>query len=996
MIKKTLAILGVLTIGQSAYAQSGLYQNSVQKTIDDHFELYDKQLFSASKFEFESLRDQKFPFGEEVYVDFYHAISALKIDNPASSDLVYAFIRRYPDHPKVNEAAHLLGNYFFEKRNYREAIPAYQKVDTDKIWPEQRSEVLFKLGYAQFQLGDQTNALNSFNLVKRERTAYTPDAYYYAGYIQMEAKQYDKAIADFKEAEKSNFYAGKVPYMMSGIYYRQGFYDELIAYAEPIIAANRTLDRKEEINLYLAEAYFEKRQFDKASANYDAFINAQRGTLERPQIYRAGVAQYEIQNYQRATDYFKVSAVENDKIGQVSSYYLGHSYLKLNNPQFASTSFQAAYKSDADPRIKEEALINYAKVNLERGSFQDAVTGLDTYLDTYPRGAYAKEAEDLLADALINTNNYLRAIEQIERMPNKSSRINAAYQKVAFYQGIVYYRDNKNDLATAYFDKAINTPIDKDLVNQAYFWKAENYAARENTTEAIRTYEKIQNQRPRANDPYLIKSHYGLGYAFFNTQQYNKAEPQFKQYVDKLQRAEDKENYDDALVRLGDIYYVQKKFPEALNTFRKAVNEGNKYADYAHFRSGVIQNFQNNNNEAINHLNQVIDNYSTSLYLEDAIFKKAEINMEMTRYSDAISGFTRLIDTRPNSQFIPFALEGRAIASYSLQRYDETIQDYKKILENHPNASNSESALTGLQEALALQNRSGEFSQYLSSYRKSNPDNKSLQNLEFEAAKSLYFSNSNQQAVKAFQDYLRNYPQAGNKAEALNFMAESYHKAGNKEEALKIFYQIDGMKDSPQRMRAVQRIGSIEMENRNYAKAIPYLREAGKHARNKLEEYEAFQGLMDAHYNTNAFDSVIVYADRVIGLGNVMADATPQALLLKAKAHFKKGNQSAAEDVLRDLVNDYKTVHGAEGLYLLAESYSNKGNYEQSNDAIFDFSAPFSAHAYWYGRSFILLADNFLKMGEDFQAKATLQSVVEQSADEEIKKTAQNKLSQIK
>ncbi|AFL85542.1 hypothetical protein Belba_3025 [Belliella baltica DSM 15883] len=995
-MKKILLLIWMGLSIQLSFAQSGIYQRGSQKILDDNFELYDKQLFSAAKYEFEELKNNDFSKNDQVFVDFHHAISALKIDNPAASDLVYNFIRKHPDHPKVNEAAHILGNFFFERRNYREAIPAFKQVDTNKIWPEQRAEVLFKMGYAQFQLEDFSNALINFNLVKRERTAYTPDANYYAGFIYMENKRYDQAIVDFKEADKSNFYANKVPYMLSGVYYRQGLYDDLITYAEPVLANRRNLDRKEEIHLYLAEAYFEKRDFQKAGMQYDEFINTRKGTLERPQIYKAGIAQYETENYQRATDYFKVSAVENDKIGQVSSYYLGHSYIKLNNPQFASTSFNAAYKSDADPGIKEEALINYAKVNLERGSFQDAVTGLDSYLENYPRGQYANKAEDLLADALINTSNYLRAIEQIEKMPRKSDRINAAYQKVSFYQGIVYYRDKRNELATTYFDKAINTPIDKDLVIQAYFWKGENFAARENLDEAIKSYERLQALRPRANDPYLIKSHYGLGYAYFNSQQYVKAEGQFKAYVDKMQRAEDKENYDDAIIRLGDTYYVQKKFSDALNVFQRAVREGNAYTDYAHFRSGVIQNFQSNNPQAIDQLNRVIDNFSSSLYLEDAIFQKAQINMEMTQYNEAKNGFTRLISTRPNSQFIPFALEGRAIASYSLKQYEETINDYKKILENHPNSSNAEAALIGLQEALALQNRTSEFSNYLARYRNANPDNKSLQNVEFEAAKNLFFSNAHQQAIKAFQDYLKNYPQSANKVEVLYFIGDSYAKLGNQAEALNNFYQIDALNDSPQRLRAVQRIAAIEVENKNYLKALPYLREAAKGARNKLEEYEAFKGLMESHYYTNKFDSAIFYADRVINLGNVMADAIPASLLLKAKANFQTGKVNQAEDVLISLINEYKTVHGAEGLFLLAESYNKKGNYTQSNDAIFDFSGPFSPHAYWYGKCFILLSDNYLALGEEFQAKATLESVVEQAQDEEIKKIAQNKLAKIK
>lgn len=993
-MKKNLVLLLTFGISLPLFSQSTLYQQSQTRVIDDNFELYEKHLFSASKYEFEELKD--ISGKEKAYVDFNHAVSSLKIDNPGGSDLMYAYIRNYSDHPKANEAAHLLGDFFFDKRNYKEAIPAYKKVDLNKIWPEQRADVQFKTGYSYFQLKDNRNALSYFNQVKSQPNQYKADAHYYAGFIAMESGNYEQAIKDFKEAEKSSFYANRVPYMLAGLYYRQGLYDELIAYAEPVLANRKTLDRKEEIHLYLAEAYFEKRDFAKAALNYDAFVNARKGNLTKAQIYKAGVAQFEIKNYQRATDYFKVTAVDNDQLGQVSSYYLGHSYLKLGNTQFASTSFQAAYKSDADPKIKEEALYNYAKVNLEKGSFQDAVNALDAYLDTYPRGTYARDAENLLTDALINTNNYLRAIEQIEKMPRKSDRINAAYQRITFYQGIVYYRDKKFDLATTYFDKSLSTPVDKELVVETHFWKGENFAAKDNLPAAIRSYEAVQNSRPNANNPFLLKSYYGLGYTLFNLEQYGRAEAQFRTYVDRMQNRQDKENYDEALIRLGDTYYVQKKFQEAQTAFQRAIRDNSQYIDYAYFRSGVIFNFQSRNDEAITQLNQLINNYPNSLYLEDGLFQKSQINMEQSKYAEARDGFSRLISSKPNSPFIPFALEGRAVANFSLQNYNATIDDYKRILQNHPNSSNAEAALIGLQEALALQGRSSEFSQLSARYRSANPDNKSVQNLEFEAAKSLFFNNSWDQAIRAFEDYLKNYPQAANRAEATFFIGDAQYRSGKKDQALASFYLIDKERESPQRLRAVQRIAQIESEKGNYTKAIPYHREAARNARNKIEELEAFNGLMQAHYNTNRFDSAVVYADRIIGLGSVTADAIPEALLLKGKAYFKSSNSKAAEDVLVILINEYKTVHGAEGLYLLAESYHNKGNYAQSNDAIFDFSGPFSSHAYWYGRSFILLADNYTKMNENFQAKATLESIVEGSTDPEIRKMATERLSKIK
>ncbi len=995
-MKKTLVLLLLGALFGQTHAQSGLYQNGTYHTLDENYELFDKHLFSASRFEFESLEEEDLTHDQNIYAEFYKAASALKIDNPGASDLVYYFIRKNPDHPKINEAAHLLGDHFFDKRNYKEAIPAYKKVNLSRVQPDQQADVLFKTGYSYFQLNDYPNALAHFNQVKGRGSEFSPDAFYYAGYIAMESGNYDQAIMDFSEADKSSFYASRVPYMLAGVYYRQGYYDELIAYAEPVLANRRVLDRKEEIHVYLGEAYFEKKDYVKAAENYDAFVNARKGDLSRPQIYKAGVAQYETGNHQRSTDYLKVVAVENDQLGQISSYYLGHAYLKLNNPQFAANSFNAAYKSDADSKIKEEALFNYAKVNLERGSFQDAVNALDSYLDNYPGGAYAQEAENLITDALINTNNYLRAIEQIEKMPNKSDRIRGAYQKVAFYQGVVYYRDKRYDLANSYFDKSLSMPLDKDLVNQTYFWKGENFAARENLPEAIKAYETLQNQKPRPNDPFLIKSHYGLGYAYFNTEQYPKAENQFKTYVDKVQGRDDKENYDEAMIRLADTYYVQKKFGEAQNTFQRAISEQNENIDYSYFRSGVVLNFQNRNTEAIAELNQLINNFPNSLYIDDAIFQKSQIHMEETQYAEARDGFARLISNKPNSPFIPYALEGRAVANFSLQNYDSTIDDYKRILTNHSNSPNAESALVGLQETLALQGRSGEFSQYLGQYRGANPDNTSLQNLEFEAAKNLYFSNSLEQSIKAFEDYLKNYPQSGNRAESVYFIADAHYRLGKKDEALNYFYQIDKEKDSPQRIRAVQRIAAIELESKNYQKALPYLREFSKNARNKIEEYEAFKGLMESHFQTDRFDSAIIYSDRLINLGSVTADAIPEAMLIKSKALRKSGNENGADDVLRSLINEYKTIHGAEGLFYLADSYHRKGNFQQSNDAIFDFSEPFSSYGYWYGRSFVLLAENYIELGEDFQAKATLESVIEGSTDEEIRKLAKEKLTTIK
>ncbi|GAA0877149.1 hypothetical protein GCM10009119_01170 [Algoriphagus jejuensis] len=991
-MKYYLVLLAGLGIGGDAFSQSTLYQTSPQQTLDYNLELFDKQLFSASLYDNSRLISQELNGEQQKSAELHRAMAALNIESPDGPGLMKTYIYDHGNHPSVATAGLYMGDHFFYKKNYKEAIDGYSLVKTNSLGAATKADVLFKQGYSYFQLKNNPAAAPFFDQAKALNQPISADAYYYSGFIAMEAGNNAKAIADLQAAGKTNFYATKVPYLLTALYYQDGKYDQVISYAEPLLASGQNLDRKETIHLYLAEAYYAKKDFANAAKNYDAFINAKKGVLSREEVYKAGISFFEIGNYQRATDYLKVSASATDEIGQSSSYYLGHAYLKVDNYQFATTSFQAASKSSFNKQIQEESHFNFAKTSLQKGSFSTAITALDDYLETYPSGKNKAEAETLLSEALINSNDYLRAIEQMDKIKNKSPRIQAAYQKVAYYQAMVYYRDQKYKQALTLLDKSQAFPADRNLLIETHLWKGEILAADGNLPQAIRTYEAIRTMNPATNNPYVIKTHYGLGYSYFNSQNYPKAEEQFRLYTEKLRGREDKQNYDDALLRLGDSYYVQKKFSDAAATFQRAISESNSQVDYAYYRLAVVQNFQSRNNEALGNLDRIITGFPGSLYIEDAMFQKGQIFLEETRYREAAGAFSDLISNRPSSPFVPYALEGRAVSNFSTQNYEQTIADYKAILDKHPNSDNAETALKGLQETLAIQGRSGEFGDYLGKYKTSNPGSGNVQSLEYEAAKSLYFNKNYEQAARALESYLRSYPQSAQRSEALYFVGDAFLQAGDQERGLGYFKQLEKEPSSPQRVRAMQKIGVIELERGNFAAAIPYLETASQTARSKVEEAEAVQGLMVANFATKKFGPAITYADRLMTLDGILPESTPTAMLTKAKAQLEINQKEQAETTLQSLVEAHKTIQGAEGLYLLAFTLQEKGDVLKSNDVIFDFSGPFADYGYWYGKMFLLLADNYQKSGEAFQAKATLESIVERSTNPDIKAEAEAKL----
>jgi tetratricopeptide (TPR) repeat protein len=985
-MKYYLVLLAALGFTLESFSQSSLYQTSPQLALDRAAILYDQQSFAASLFDNTQLLATDLSGSQKKQAALQQALSALQLERPDGLGFVKQFIHDYAGEPSVAAAAIALGNHYFYKKSYPEAIAGYALVPLEWINWELRADVAFKVGYSYFQKGDYGNASTYLDQVKNGSDPVASDALYYSGFIAMKNGNTQQAIQELQLAEKSTFYASKVPFLLTSLYYKEGKYEEAIAYAAPLLASQTPLDQKESIHLYLAEAYYASKDFANAAQQYEAFSSLQKGELTFKENYKAGFSFFETKTFSKASEYLKLAALGEPEVAQAASYYLGHAYVQQGNFPFALTSFQVAAASSIHLGIQEEALFNLAKINLQRGNFQLAVNALDEYLTNYPQGTRVSEVETLLTDALLNSSDYLRVLDQLDKLISKSPRIQEAYQKVAFYQAMIYYRDQKLEQALAFLTKSQAFPSDKILLGESFFWKGEIFSARDEFGKAIPAYQNALKHLLSTSE-YALKASYGLGYAYFNSQEYGAAEEQFEAYR-TAQRDKREPAYQDALLRLGDCYFVQKKFSEAENTFRQAIESKITGQDYAHLQLAVVTNYQGKNQQAVEQLNLLISNFPSSTYVEDAFYQKGQLYLEELKYEEAITAFSELINTRSNSPFLPFALEGRAVANYSLQRYSQTIADYKVILEEYPLAENSEAALKGLQEALAVQEKSEEFGEYLQSYKKSNPDAGSVQTLEYAAAKNLYLGQKYPQAAKALESYLRTYPESAQKSEALYFAGDAYKQVGEVSKAQDLFKLLEQQAPSPYRVKALQQLGKFELENKNYSEALRYFEPIAQQTRTQLEEVEVMQGMMDAYFGLGNYSQAIVTAEKLIALGDILPGISPKALLIQGKSQRLLNQNSESEDSFGLLLQEYTTEEAAEALFLLALRYQEKGEFVGSNELIFDYSEGFSAYDYWYGSMFLLLAENYIKLGEVFQAKATLQSVLDQSTDATVKEKA--------
>jgi TolA-binding protein len=166
-------------------------------------------------------------------------------------------------------------------------------------------------------------------------------------------------------------------------------------------------------------------------------------------------------------------------------------------------------------------------------------------------------------------------------------------------------------------------------------------------------------------------------------------------------------------------------------------------------------------------------------------------------------------------------------------------------------------------------------------------------------------------------------------------------------------------------------------------------------ARNKREQFTAWTGLMDAYYGQSKYDSVVYFADQIVNTGNANISAQNKAMLYRGKVAFAQGSYDKAIDEFLKTLNSAQDENGAEAQYLMGEAQYKQKQYKQSLETLFQLNKTFAAYEKWRGKAFLLIADNYLALNEIFQAKATLNSIIENAPDKELVATARGKLKDI-
>lgn len=982
----------LLLITNYVFAQSTLVNTANDKFLKDGIYLFEKEKYGSSQKSFQKYINTNPALPSKAEAEFYIAFADLYLYRPEADFKLQNLIYKYPEHQKSNLAYFELGNFYYNKKNYEEALKYFALIDFDKIPADKKFEAKFKTAYSYFTKKDFVGAGKYFSEIKYSQSKYYYAANYYSGYVNFKNGNFDEALKDLKIAEKNEAYKSIVPEMILNVFYLQKKYDDVISYGDSTIANNSSIKNKGEIRLLIADSYYYKENYPKAIENFKEFISVKNA--DKDIAYRYAYSNFKTNNYDEAVVYFKQVALNKDTIGQSAAYHLGLSYLKLNNKLFATTAFEQAKNQKFDLEISENATFYVAKLSYEQGKFFDAITTLKDFKKNFPNSKQTTESNELLSESYLNTSNYLEAIKFIESLKTKTKRVNMAYQRVTYMQGNAYFNDSKYDEALKMYELSLQNKHDEDLVMASHFWKGETYSIGKQYENAITEYSNVLKYGDRNSD-YYTKTRYGIGYAYYNTKQFDKARTHFEEYIKSTQTAENKWFYNDALIRLADCHFVAKRYPVAIELYERAIIEKNLDSDYAYYQKGLALFSYNKLEESKQSFDYIITNYRNSRYYDDALFQKSEVDFLNGAYSVAISGFSDVIQLSKDIEYLPYAYLKRALSYVNLKNYESAIKDYKTILDKYIYHKTAQSALLGLQEALAMVNKPEEFSTYLEYFKKVNPQSDAIESIEYESSKTLYNNEKYELAITSFTKYLETYPNNNLVIDGKYYLADSYYRLKQYNNALKYFKEVINENKSEFINRSVNRAAEIEMINGNYESSAFYYSKLAKISRNKKEQSGAEIGMVKAYYELGKYDTVMYYCNNLINQTNNPIFVQNTATLYAGKTSYIRKDYAMAIDYFLSMINTAKDENGAESQYLLAEIFYKQNNYSQSLETLYNLTANFLNYPKWTNKAYLLIADNFVARKEVFQAKATLNSIIEKSKDAEFVKSAQNKLKEI-
>lgn len=989
------AVLGLfLFVSTLVLAQKTASLTHEDRDFREGMELFEREKYSAAQPYFGKVIDRVPNRHMEIHVDakYMQALSALRLYHRDTEHLMSNFIKTHPDSKWVIRANFELARYSFQRKKYDTSLEYFNKVTESDVEPEELIEYRFKKGYAQYKEGDLDAAHNNFYLVKAEESEYRSAADYYYAHIAYERGNYQVALESFQAIQNDENFKRIVPYYIAQIYYMQERYDELLEYAPALLDTARA-QKSEDIAKLIGVAYFEKEMYEEAIPYLEQHY-LHSGRRNRDDAYQLGYAHYRANQFEKALQRFSEVQQEDDLLTQTTVYHMAHSYLELDQKQYARNAFESAASYEHDRAITEDALFSYAKLayELSYDPFHEAIRALQNYLEKYPNSERSEEAYEFLLNIFISTRNYDAALDALSKIENKNYNVQSAYQMVAYNQGVQLFQRRRYKESLDYFARTSEYPIDPKLNALAIYWLAEaNYQLKE-YEEAAKFYAGFLKMPGAFTSGVYEKAYYGLGYCQFMQRQYSAAAISLRKYTESVKSSK---RVNDAYLRIGDCYIVEKDYPLSVKYYERALEIGQGDNDYALYQLGLVHGLMRNDASQINSFRKLIAEYPNSPLVVGARFQLGNTLMNQSKYSEALTEFNEIISNYSGNVYVRKSLLQKGLIQFRQEQFEAALGTFKMVVEQFPTLDDSKEAIARIEDIYVELGRIEEYNAWVANLTFYDVSTTRLDSITYAAAETRYVNGNCPAAIGSFREYLEKYSGGIFALNANFYMAECLFEEKRFEESLVGYNYVIDQPLNKFSEAALLAASSINYDLKHYETALDQYAQLEKVAEFKINALEALIGQLRCNYRLGYYPQTLKYADAVLNSEGIPGDIMLEARLIKGKVLFESREWDAARPVLLQVHDESSSAEGAEAKYRLSQIEFEEGNFDAAEKAIFELIKAYPAYEFWKLKGLLLLADVYIAKEDLFQANAVLQNIIKNTNNENIRAEAEKKLEAI-
>lgn len=953
-----------------AYAQQSQYYTPKEKYRYELAEnLYQTKIYNASQFEYarQYFYNQQLSRSEKEASQFFDNVIGVMLEKSYAEKGLEAFMKEYPNSAYFAQANLPLADYYLAQKDFASALETLQKVNQYQLSKEENSEYILKLGYAKFMTGDTAGALEALEEVYAQSPGETRgQVAYMLGHLYYSENQNENAFHYFDSIKEDPKLGSLVrPYYVQ-LYFNNKQYDEAIEEGNSLLDSTISESYKMEVHKIIGESYFMKGEYAEAYPHLKMYLDSQ-GDSSESDLYEMGFVSAEAGKYGEAVSYYNRLINSNSALAQNAYYQLGNAYLQTDAKKEALSAFRSAYQMTYDPKVQKLAHEQYAKLSYDLGNpFEAPPKVIQSYINLYPQDASTSEMEKLLVKSYLYSGSFKETLDAIDKLPNSTPEIDKVDQEVSYMLGTEEFNKGNLDEAEAYFLRSLEFHLNPEFRNRALYWLAQTYYQKGNYPSAIVRFESLMSE----DFPEKPQLEYDLGYAYFKSGKFERAQEHFKNYLQNPSEA----FKNDAELRLADTYYANNQLNEAIAIYDKTNNAN----DYTLFQKGMALGFKGDSVGKIETLSSLASTYPDSDYADDALYEIAVAHASNEEYGKSNEYFNRVIKQSADSDLVANASIYLAQNEMDQGKDTEALNRLKSLAERYKDSSYAEKILL-VARPLFIEKGDVEGYQNFASSMGVNINASDLDDATLGAARGFYSQKDYKKAIPLYETYLTKNPSGAARYQAQFELGDSYYQSNQQAKALVVLQEVAQVQNDYQG-EAQTRVAQIYLAQGKTEEAKSYLEAIAKSSNVNLKAFANVQ-LMNLYAKQNDLAKAQTYANLVLANTKNSAAVLESAKVINARALLQSGKDGQAKTAYSPLERSSNASVAAEALYAKAYYQNKEKSYKSSNETIFKLANNYASEEYWGAKALVVMAKNYIGLKDNYQASYTLDQIIANYTD---------------